>query len=171
MKVPDDKPTVVVKKGNLFDDMDARSSTKMLDVSPTADMTKLVHFGAETQGNDDPVVGWVVVVRGLGRGHSLPLGKGMNGMGRAANQRVKLDFGDTEISRESHAVITYEPRGRLFYLQHGGGINLTYLGLGDAMTPVLMPVVLDNGQFIQLGSTTLKFIALCGADFDWQSFV
>ena len=112
----------------------------------------------------DPVVGWLVVASGPGRGHVLKLGHGMNSIGRADGQRCRLDFGDTEISRKAHATVTYDPRGRKFYLMHGGGQNLTYIG----ETPVLQPVVLNGRELILLGKTKLKFIPLCGADFDWS---
>jgi hypothetical protein len=177
MKLSDDKPTEMVKglkqspnKGNLFDNINPRNGDRTVGTSPTVDMTVLANV-PHAAHNHDPVVGWVVIVKGAGKGVSLPLGSGMNSLGRAVGQRVKLDFGDKEISRENHAVVTYEPRGRLFYLQHGGGINLTYVGLGDAMLPVLSPTVLDNGQFIQIGSTTLKFVALCDTSFDWQTVI
>ncbi|XHR28774.1 MAG: FHA domain-containing protein [Chthoniobacteraceae bacterium] len=112
----------------------------------------------------DPVVGWIVVVAGPGQGNTLKLGHGMNSIGRSEGQRCRLDFGDTEISRNSHATLTYDPRGRKFYLMHGGGQNLTYLG----DIPVLQPTLLKGGELISLGKTTLKFIALCGPDFDWS---
>ena len=112
----------------------------------------------------DPIVGWLVVVAGPGQGHALRLGHGMNSIGRAESQRCRLDFGDAEISRNSHATLTYDPRGRKFYLMHGGGQNLTYLG----DTPVLQPTLLAGGELISLGKTTLKFVPLCGQDFDWS---
>lgn len=114
---------------------------------------------------DDPVVGWVVVVDGPGRGTSLPLGYGMNSIGRSKGERICLDFGDEQISRSRHAVITYDPRGRKYFVQHGGGRNLTYLG-GDQ--PVLTPVELKGGEEIVLGETKLRFVPFCGESFDWQ---
>lgn len=117
----------------------------------------------------DPVVGWLVITRGAGKGASVPLGYGANAIGRSSTQRVKLDFGDVQISRESHAVITYEPRGRQFYLQNGTSVNLTYLDTEQGTVPVLTPMPIRHGQTFQLGSTTLKFIALCGAEFDWHN--
>lgn len=112
----------------------------------------------------DPVVGWLVVISGPGQGRTMKLGHGMNSIGRAEGQRCRLDFGDTEISRNIHATVTYDPRGRKFYLMHGGGQNLTYIG----ENPVLQPVVMKGGEVISLGKTTLKFVALCGPDFDWS---
>jgi len=112
----------------------------------------------------DPLVGWLVIIAGPGQGNFARLGHGMNSIGRAEGQRCRLDFGDTEISRKVHATITYDPRGRKFYLMHGGGQNLTYLG----ETPVLQPAQLTGGETISLGKTTLKFVPLCGPDFDWS---
>lgn len=112
----------------------------------------------------DPLVGWLVVISGPGRSNALRLGHGMNSIGRAENQRCRIDFGDAEISRKTHATLTYDPRGRKFYLMHGGGQNLTYLG----DEPVLAPAILTGGELISIGKTTLKFIPLCGPDFDWS---
>ncbi len=112
----------------------------------------------------DPVVGWLAIVSGPGAGGFLRLGYGMNGIGRADDQRCKIDFGDEKISRHSHASISYDPRGRKFYLQHGGGQNLTYLG----EAPVLQPLELTGGEFITLGDTMLRFVPLCGPTFDYQ---
>lgn len=112
----------------------------------------------------DPVTGWLVVIQGPGRGQSLKLGLGLNGVGRAPGQRISLNFGDEGISRENHAVVTYDPRGRKFYLQHGGGSNLTYIG----DEPVLQPRELKSGEDISLGSTVIRFVAFCGPDFGWD---
>ena len=144
--------------------------------SPTqADVDKTVilspparaHAQGDTPLSDamsDPLVGWLVVISGPGQGNFVRLGHGMNSIGRADNQRCRIDFGDVEISRKTHATVTYDPRGRKFYLMHGGGQNLTYLG--DA--PVLQPALLNGGELISIGKTTLKFIPLCGPDFDWS---
>jgi hypothetical protein len=119
--------------------------------------------GSET----DPVVGWLVVVGGHGRGKSLALGNGNNAIGRASTSRVPLDFGDNEIHREGHAIITFDPRSRKFYLQPGTGsstTNLTYLD-GNV---VLQPSEIRTGQEIMLGGTRLRFVALCGTEFAWD---
>lgn len=113
---------------------------------------------------EDPVVGWLVVVDGPGRGNALKLGYGTNSIGRSPEERVPLPFGDTRISRTGHAVVTYDPRGRKYYVQHGGGRNLTYLD----DEPVLSPTELPDRSRIVIGGTTLCFVAFCGAAFDWQ---
>ena len=118
----------------------------------------------EDRGMDDPVVGWLVVVEGPGKGQAMQLGYGSNSLGRGATDRVKLDFGDDQISRSGHAVVTYDPRGRKFYVQHGGGTNLTYLGDQPVLTPTELPAL----SHINIGNTVLRFVPLCGAEFDWQ---
>ena len=121
--------------------------------------------GAADDLPEGPVVGWLVVVEGPGRGKSVTLGYGMNPIGREPGNRVVLPFGDMQISRSKHATVTYDPRGRKFFIQHGESSNLTYVG----ELPVLSPVELKSGEIIRLGDTTvLKFIPLCGDDFNWD---
>jgi hypothetical protein len=122
----------------------------------------------ESQGNEfsaEPLVGWLVVTEGPGRGQSLKLGYGVNSIGRCPEARVALDFGDEEISRQSHAMLTYDTIGRKFYIQHGGGTNLTYLG----DQPVLQPHEIKGREVIGIGKTRLTFIPFCGADFEWTN--
>ena len=111
----------------------------------------------------EPVVGWLVVIAGPGRGQSLKLGYGVNTIGRGADARVSLDFGDEEISRNGHAMLTYDTKGRKFYIQHGGAANLTYLG----DIPVLQPHELKGREVIGIGNTRLVFVPFCGPDFEW----
>lgn len=113
---------------------------------------------------DNPVVGWLVVIAGPGKGSARELGYGMNSIGRSSEDRVALDFGDEEISRNGHAIVTYDPRGRRFYAQHGGGVNLSYLD--DA--PLLQPMAMTGGEVLSIGNTRLKFVPFCSEAFDWQ---
>lgn len=115
---------------------------------------------------EGPVVGWLVVIRGPGKGRSVTLGYGMNPIGRDADNRISLPYGDEQISRKKHATITYDPRGRKFYLLHGESSNLTYIG----EIPVLAPTILTGGETIRLGGETeVRFVPLCGEDFDWEN--
>ena len=122
---------------------------------------------AEQTAMDDPManppVGWLVVIRGPGKGRVLTLGNGMNAIGRGPGSRVQMDFGDDGISRANHARLVYEPRQRRYLLTHGDGDNLTYLN-GEV---VLQPAAIESGAEIQLGDTMLRFQAFCGAAFDW----
>jgi hypothetical protein len=120
--------------------------------------------GAGPGVQSDPVAGWLVVLKGPGRGGFRPIFVGMNSIGRDANQRVSLSFGDESISREEHAFITYDEESRTFYLQHGGKSNLVRLG----RDPVLTPTELKPNDVIRIGKTTLLFVACCGPDFTWS---
>lgn len=136
--------------------------------------TRLVGRGFRAEGEeeaaeavgpmDDPPVGWLVVVEGPGKGSVATLGSGVNSIGRDRSERVTLDYGDTMISRSNHGSITYDPRGRKFYVQHGGGKNLTYVD----EEPVLAPRELPALTQVQLGETVLRFVPLCGPEFSWE---
>ncbi len=120
--------------------------------------------GEISDGMDDPVVGWLVIVEGPGKGRAMQLGYGSNSIGRGETDRVNLNFGDDQISRGGHATVTYDPRGKKFYVQNGGGTNLTYLN----NQPVLLPTELPALSHISIGNTVLRFMPLCGDAFDWQ---
>ena len=111
----------------------------------------------------DPVCGWLVVVDGPGLGSAVTVGYGNNRIGRDAGEDIVLDFGDAQISRENHAVLTYDGKNRRFYVQQGGGRNLTHVN----QELVLTPVEIAGGEIIQMGDTKLKFVPLCGEEFDW----
>ena len=140
----------------------------MHGATPTMQMgqpkTQYIH-GAGVES--DPVAGWVVVVKGPGRGNYCPVFVGMNSVGRDASQRVSLSFGDDSISREEHAFITYDEEQRCFYLQHGGKSNLVRLGTH----PVLSPTELKPNDLIRIGRSTLLFVPCCGPDFSWTDEV
>ena len=116
-------------------------------------------------GETDPVVGWLVVLSGPGRGNARRLGYGQNALGRDRGERVPMDFGDASISRSKHCFIIYEPRKRQYYLRPGEGANLTYLN-GELLAETRP---LEANQLIEVGNTQLRFVPLCGPDFDWEA--
>ena len=108
-------------------------------------------------------VGWLVVTSGPGRGTAFALGSGVSQIGRGADQAVRLDFGDTSISRSNHAAIAFDEEQGGFYLGHGGKANM--VRLNDR--PVLSTEEISSGAVIRIGETTLRFIALCDGSFSW----
>ncbi len=123
--------------------------------------TQFLRASADTDA--DPVAGWLVVVKGPGRGGFRPIYVGMNSIGRDVGQRISLSFGDDSISSEEHAYIAYDEEARRFFLQHGGKANLVRLG----GRPVLAPTELNAYDLIRIGKTSLRFVPLCGPDFAW----
>ena len=118
---------------------------------------------SENEAMDNPPVGWLVVVKGPGCGRYVVLGHGMNSIGRDANERCVIDFGDQTISRSAHAVVSYDARNKQFFIQ-GGGTNLIYID----DQPILQAQVLQPHTEIHIGETTLRFVSLCGENFNWE---
>jgi hypothetical protein len=160
MRRPDlssDKTVKIGSAGSREDDDTDPKTTIYRPKAATAD-------GSVASSNDaELVVGWLVVIDGPGRGKSCPIGFGVNGIGRGESERISLNFGDSEISRERHAVVTYDHKGRRFFIQHGGGANLTYVG----EEPVLQPLELKGREVIGIGQTKLCFVPFCSSEFGW----
>ncbi len=113
----------------------------------------------------DPVVGWLVIVEGPGRGQAVNVHSGMNSLGRSAGQRIRVDFGDASISGEGAAFITFEPKRQTFHINHGGKANIVYLN----DEPVLSPMPLPDRSSIAIGETKFRFVQFCGTDFSWEA--
>jgi hypothetical protein len=114
---------------------------------------------------EDPVVGWLVVVKGPGRGQAVRIGAEWNSIGRDPDQRICLNFGDNHISRRNHAKLNYEPLARKFSITIGDGINSTYVRDEN----LLGPTELKANDRIRIGETELMFVPLCGENFDWNN--
>jgi hypothetical protein len=110
-------------------------------------------------------VGWLIVLKGPGRGSSFELHRGVSQIGRGEGQAVRLDFGDSSISRSNHAAIAYDNEQRCFFIGHGGKTNLVRLN----NRPVLSTEEINDGDLIRIGETLLRFVGLCGPDFDWET--
>jgi len=118
---------------------------------------------ADAGESDGPLVGWLVVLKGPGRGKGCPVYYGQNSIGRGPDQRVRLDFGDQRISRDAHAYIIYDDADRKFFIRDNGKSNpVRHNG-----EPVMMPKELSDRDVISMGDSTLMFVALCGSEFDW----
>src|SRR5665647_2810493 len=73
----------------------------------------------------DPVVGWLVCIKGPSRGRDYRIRSGRNGIGRSEAMDVQI-AGDDTVSRENHAFLVYEPRKRIFSIRPGDGRGLVY---------------------------------------------
>jgi hypothetical protein len=110
----------------------------------------------------DPVVGWLVIISEPGRGQALPLRYGVNDIGYSDKSRVRLNFGDEAIALDNQAAIIYTGGSRRFYLQS----MVAEVWVGGQ--PTQSSIQLNGGEVLQLGQTQLKFVPLCGLDFDWR---
>uniref|UniRef100_UPI0024952F57 FHA domain-containing protein n=1 Tax=Roseobacter litoralis TaxID=42443 RepID=UPI0024952F57 len=109
-------------------------------------------------------VGWLVIVEGPGLGHAFSIFAGASMIGRGDDQVIRLDFGDNAISRHHHAAVAYDEEQNKFYIGHGGKSNI----IRRNARPVLSTEELHHADLIRIGETTLRFVALCGSDFQWH---
>ena len=72
-------------------------------------------------------------------------------------------MGDNTVSRSSHAVVVYDPRGNVYLAQPGESKELLYIN--DKL--VLNTVELKPMDILSLGDTKLMFVPLCGEAFHW----
>ncbi|MFN3225958.1 MAG: FHA domain-containing protein [Hyphomicrobiales bacterium] len=151
----------------------AGDATRLVDmVAPAPEVTRVlavepVAETMETANETDtvnPVVGWLVVVDGPGRGRDLSFAVGMNAIGRGDGNDVVVDFGDDEIVSEAHAYIVYDEEGRSFHATHAGQNSVVRLN----NEPLLEAKEVKSGDQLRIGQTTLRLVTLCGDDFDWS---
>ena len=111
----------------------------------------------------DPAVGFLVCVSGPHRGADYKLAAGRNFIGRAAAMDVSLADDDT-VSRESHALVTYDSKHNRFSLSPGQGRGITYCN--DEQVEMVRP--LKAYDVIEVGKSRLLFLPLCGEQFQWD---
>lgn len=116
--------------------------------------------------DQDPVVGWLVIVGGPGIGQYRPIFEGNNSMGRADSNRIPIDFGDDAISAEEQAYIRYDSAERSFlFVPNLAKTNV--VSLNDKRPTGA--VELAQMDVITMGRTQLVFVPFCGPDFDWAA--
>ena len=130
---------------------------------PPAD-GETVHVWQKRLGGIDPVVGWLVCVEGPDRGRDYRIHTERNYIGRAATQDIAIT-GDPGISREGHAVLSFNPRRQSFRLGPGDSRGMVYLNDEEVMTPT----ELHAYDRIELGETRLLFVPFCGERFVWPT--
>ena len=143
------------------DDVPDDTPEEMPEDTPEDDDVRTVSF--YTAESVDPVVGWVVCIKGKHFGDYFELFAGRNEIGRSAGKDISL-YDEPSISKKTHAVVIFEPRHRTFYIQAGDSHGLTYLN-GEMIVSHQQMI---PGSIVTLGDVVFKFIPLCGEDFDWN---
>lgn len=111
----------------------------------------------------DPVVGWLVCVEGADKGRDYRIRSERNTIGRGAGMDISIQ-GDETISRDKHAIISFNPRKNSFLLTPGESRGIVYLNGEEVANP--MP--LTAYDVIELGQTKLLFVPFCGSHFQWE---
>ena len=175
-----EKKTTTREKGNAMASGTSASEpkadsekTQMFWSSSSLVQEESKHEEAEPVANEelpkqasDPIVGWIVCIKGKRYGECFTIGAGKNSIGRGDDNRIHI-AGDVQVSRSQHAYIIYEPRSRKFYLQPGNSSGLTYLN----QQLVLMPELLKERDEIGLNESRFLFIPLCNESFSWEMSV
>ena len=110
----------------------------------------------------DPVVGWLVCVKGSNRGKDYRIHNGNNFIGRSMNMDIQI-ANDDYVSNEYAAIIGYDDLEQKFFVAMGISSNLPRVN----NITVTTEVYLKKYDKIKIGHTELIFIPLCGNDFDW----
>lgn len=108
-----------------------------------------------------PTVGWVICIRGPHKGNDYRLVTGYNKIGRSPEMAISLP-NDEQVTRDSHAIIAYEPQARKFFV--AGDKNMIYLN-GNFSVGMQELHIHD---VIKIGASELMFIPLCGESFNWE---
>jgi len=111
----------------------------------------------------DPVVGWLVAVSGKEMGRDYRIHTDNNFIGRSDRMDICLR-GDETVSRENHAIISYDSEDKVYYFSPGDGRSIVRVN-GKAVFQTVMLNVYDK---ITIGKTELVFVPLCGPNFEWS---
>lgn len=134
-----------------------------LTVQPRLDKKTVgvyAHLGAPVE----PVVGWLACIAGPEQGRDWRLVSGRNAIGRGDGMAVRLGA-DASVSRDRHAVLSFDPRRGSFSLAPGEGQGLVYCNAQE----VVVPVTLAAFDRIEVGASTLVFVPLVGEHFSWPA--
>lgn len=110
----------------------------------------------------DPVVGWLVCVDGPEKGRDYRIRSEKNYIGRDSSMDICIG-GDETISRENHAMVSFNPKNLHFRIAPGNSRGLVYLN-GEE---VGVPEDLKSYDLIEIGQCKLLFVAFCGEKFQW----
>lgn len=110
----------------------------------------------------DPVVGWLVCVEGPDKGRDFRIKTENNAVGRSRTMDIAIS-GDDSISRDRHAIVTYEPRSGKFLITPGDARGLVYVN-DEVLSSTRELSALDA---IEMGETRLLFVPFCGEGFSW----
>ncbi|MBQ3865221.1 MAG: hypothetical protein II781_05215, partial [Clostridia bacterium] len=151
----------------------ANEEGKTMSYFSTVASAKAAQAGAESvqaapagSGPADPVVGWLVCVKGANFGRSYSICAGRNSIGRGQDNRICI-AGDMSISRQKQAFLIYEPRHKDFFLAPGEASGLTYLN-GEYLSEMKK---LSASDKIDMGEATFLFVPLCGEEFSWEDYL
>ena len=113
--------------------------------------------------NSNPVIGWLVGIKGAHKGRSYEVKQGRNFIGRSTAMDICLS-GNSKISRDRHAIITYDPRSKKCFLQPDETRDLIYIN--DEL--LFGPMPMKHNDVIVLADEEFVFLPLQCDKADWM---
>jgi hypothetical protein len=110
----------------------------------------------------DPPVAFAIVIAGPDKGASFTLQAGRSFIGRSAGSDIELT-NDEAVSREGHALISYDARKNSFLVASGQGRQITYLN-GEELVD---PKPIKAYDVVEVGRSKISFLPFCGEEFSW----
>lgn len=111
----------------------------------------------------NPVVGWLVCVEGKEKGRDFRIHSENNFIGRSEKMDICV-HGDETISRENHAIISFDSRECQYYYSPGSSKNISRVN----DKPVFQTVNLTAYDKIEIGTTKMIFVPYCKEGFGWN---
>ena len=111
----------------------------------------------------DPVVGWLINLDGEEKGRDYRIHTDNNFIGRSERMDICI-LGDDTISRENHAIVSYDARDKVFYFSPVEGRSI--IRCNDKA--LFYTTELKARDIIEIGKTRLLFLPLCGEEFEWD---
>lgn len=161
------------KKGEPINEKKAEGSLK-----PSADLFKKnIARNGRTVGKyisgtggegSEPVMGWLVCVKGVYFGQSFNLKSGKNKIGRSHEMDIKL-LNDETISRKCVASLIFDTKNRVFSLIPGESDSLCYVN-SEALYERIILNGYEEIEFGDADKNKFVFIPLCSDRFDWSLY-
>ena len=126
-----------------------------------SDESRTVALIKEEKGID-PVVGWIICVEGNEKGRDYRIHADNNYIGRSSRMDICIR-GDETVSRDNHAVISYDTVDNTYYFSPGDGRAIVRLN-EKALFQTSEIKAYDK---ITIGKSSFLFIPLCGDEFHW----
>lgn len=111
----------------------------------------------------DPVVGWLVCISGAEKGKDYRIHSDNNFIGRSDRMDICIK-GDETISRDNHAIISYDTKEQKYFFSPGEGRTIIRHN-GNA---IFQTTELSANDRISIGNTELVFVPFCTEDFTWS---
>ena len=129
--------------------------------APKKEMSATIALNSNDEGMS-PVCGWLVVTEGEKKGTSFVIHSEKNSIGRGSQFDINLSF-DKAISKEGDAIVTYDSRGRKFFITLSAGKNNIYHNGALLLTPE----EIKDYDVLEIGTTKLVFRSFCNEEFTY----